>query len=163
MGWLGVLYTLLNSLDFVLNVTVRNKNIGPSIEVIIKEEARETKGEQALSTDIRTRSFVDEQRVAFVVVERHHLIGKVPDDNARPAGAIVVDGIYSHSCPSHAILAERDSRNHRTLFKTTVLRIDVEFIGLSIVGDDEVRPSIAIHVRDRYSKRLRSWIVQPGL
>ena len=81
------------------------------------------------------RRDIHKKTVALVVVERKHLVGKICDDHARPAGAIVIRGIDAHAGAGHSIFAERDARRHGALFEGAVLLIHVQLVRLRIVGD----------------------------
>src|ERR1700681_1546187 len=87
MRWLSVTDALLHALNLVFDVTVSYENVLPPIIVIVKKETAEAKCHQRGAPDFRARSFVHEQAVAFVVVKRKHLIGKVRDDQTDAAGA----------------------------------------------------------------------------
>src|SRR6266567_2894517 len=78
---LGVAHSFLHALDLILNVAVGDKNIWPAVVVIVEEETSKAECDQRGPPYFRLWGFVDKQAIAFVVVERHHLIGKVADDD----------------------------------------------------------------------------------
>ena len=62
-------------------------------------------------THFRLRSFIHEQSVAFVVVKRNHLVGKVCDDDAGASAAVVIGGIRAHAGgANHAVLSDDGRR-----------------------------------------------------
>src|SRR5205814_6835823 len=104
----GIADALLYMLDLVFNVAIGDKNIRPAVVVVIEEEASEAERDQRGTADFGLRSFVDEESVAFVVIERHHLIGEVADDHAGLAGAVVIGSVDTHAGAGDSIFAKRD-------------------------------------------------------
>ena len=76
MRRLGVADALLHALDLIFDVAVGDEDVGPAVVVVVEEEAAEAERDQRGAADFGAWSFVDEQTVAFVVVERKHLVGK---------------------------------------------------------------------------------------
>src|ERR1700693_5875335 len=97
MGRLGIADPLLHMLDLIFNMAIGNKNILPAIVVVIEEETAEAQRDQRGPANLRLRGFVYEQAVAFVVIERDHLIGEVADDQTGVAAAVVVGGVGAHA------------------------------------------------------------------
>ena len=85
------------------------QNIEPAIVVVVEKETAEAERDQAGAADLRTRGFIDKQAVAFVVVEREHLVGEIGDDDAGVARAVVVGGIHAHAGAGDAVFAECDA------------------------------------------------------
>src|SRR5215831_3516062 len=108
MRRLGIAHALLNLFDLVFDVTVGDENVQPAIIVVIEKEASESESHQCCPADFGSRGFVYKQTVTLIVIEREHLVGKVRDDDAGMSGAVIVGGINSHSCASHAVFTESD-------------------------------------------------------
>ena len=153
---------LLHPLDFVFNVAVGHENIGPAVVVVIEEEATESQRDQGVAPNLRTRSLVHEEPVALVVVERDHLVREVGDHKAGPAGAVVIRGIHAHAGARHSIFAEGNPRRDRLLLEGPVLLVEVELVGLRVIGEQDVGPTVAVVVENRKAQALRSWIVESG-
>src|ERR1700719_4117980 len=111
----GVADALLHALNLVFDVTVSYENVLPAIIIVVEEKAAEAKRHQRRAAHFRTRSFVYEQAVAFVVIERKHLIGKVRDDQTGAAGAVVIRGIHAHARARHSIFTERNPGGNSAL------------------------------------------------
>ena len=131
----GVAHSLLHALDFILNVSVGDKNVGPAVVIVVEEKAAEAQGDKSGAADLRPRGLVHEQAVALIVVEREHLVGEVGDDDAGMAGAVVVAGINPHAGTRHAVFTEGDSRRDRPLLKCAILLVQIKLVGLSVVGE----------------------------
>src|SRR5579883_1231472 len=110
MRWLAVPDTLLDALDVVLNMAVGHEDVLPSVVIVVEEETREAQCEQAIAAHLGTGRLIHEQALPFIVVEGHHLIGEVANDDARPARAIVIGGINAHAGTRDTILAIGNSR-----------------------------------------------------
>src|SRR5215469_3491033 len=163
VGRFGVADALLYAFDFVFDVTVSDEDVGPAIVVVIKEETGEAEGDEGVASDFGLRRFVDEQAVALVVIERNHLVGEVADQNTRVAAAVVVGGIGAHARTGDSVFAEADAGGDPTLLKGSVLLVDVELVGLGVVGDQNVRPAVGVVVENRDAEAFRGGIVQASL
>ena len=148
MWRLGVADALLHGFDLVFNVAVGDEDVLPSVVVVVEEEAAEAERDQRCAADVGVRSFVHEQAVAFVVVEREHLVGEIGDDQAGAAGAVVIGGVDAHAGARDAIFAEGDSGGNSALFEGAVLLIQVKLVGLRVVGDQDVGPSIVVVIEN---------------
>src|SRR6266568_9368595 len=156
MRRLSVTHALLYFFNLVFNVAVRDENIGPAIVVVIEEEAAEAERYQRGTTDFGAGCFVHKQAVAFVVIKREHLIGKVSNDQACTAGAVVVGSINAHAGASDTIFAEGDASGNSFFFKGSIVFVQIELVGLGIVGEHDVGPAVAVVIENGDAKSLRS-------
>ncbi len=163
MRRLGVAHALLHSLNLILDVAVGDENILPAIIVVIEKETSKSQRNQAGTPHLRLRGFIDEKSVAFVVIQRDHLIGEVTDQQAGMAAAIVIGRIDTHSRARNPVLAEPDARRDATLLKRSIFLIQVKLVGLRVIRDCQVRPTILVVVEDRDAQALRSGVAQSGL
>src|SRR5215510_10015821 len=106
MRRLSILDALLDFLDVILYVAIGDENIGASVEIIIKEEAGEAQREQAGVADFGTGRLIHKQAIALIVIERHHLVGEIRDDDAGTSRPVIVSGIHAHACTRYAIFTE---------------------------------------------------------
>ena len=148
MWRLGVAHTFLHALDLILNVAVGDKNIWPAVVVIVEEETSKAECDQRGPPYFRLWGFVDKQAIAFVVVERHHLIGKVADDDTGMTGAIVIGRVHAHAGPRHAVFTECDAGGDAALFKRSLLLIEIKLVGLRVIGNQNVGPAVAVVVEN---------------
>src|SRR5260370_31015224 len=142
----GVFDVGLHFLNFGIDVAVGDKNIGPAVEVVVKEEATEAKRQQRGATDGGLRGLVNKQSFAFIVVERKHLIGKIGDHHAGIAGMIVIGSVHAHAGAGHAVFAEGDSGDHALFGKGAVAVVAVELVGLRVVGEEQIGPAVVVVV-----------------
>ena len=103
---LGIGHLALNGADIVSDVAVGRKDVEEPIEVGVEEERGEREAEERRLPDRRERGLVDEEAVALVRIERHHLVREVADDDARAAAAVVIAGIDRHAGPNNAGLVQ---------------------------------------------------------
>src|SRR5262249_40154683 len=99
----------LYPLDVALDVPIGDENIEPAVEIVVEKETAETERQQAYASDGGSRRLVDEEPIAFVVIERKHLIREVRDHDARITGSVVVCRVRAHSRAGDAFFAERDA------------------------------------------------------
>src|SRR5947207_12834372 len=79
---LAVFDALLYSFDITIEVAIGDEDIGPAVEVVVEEETSESQSEQGSMAHGRARRLIHKQSVALVMVERHHLVGEIADDDA---------------------------------------------------------------------------------
>src|SRR4029077_19751464 len=132
---LGVGNAFLYPLDLIFDVAVGDEDVGPPVVIVVEEEAAEAERDQSGASDFRLRSFVDEQAIAFVVIKRDHLVGKVADDDAGVAATVVVGGVDAHAGARNSIFAESYAGRHTAFLEGAVFLVEVELVGLGIVGD----------------------------
>ena len=109
------------------------------------------------------RSLVDKQPIALVVIKGDHLVGEIADDDAGMAAAVVIRGISTHPGARHPILAEADPGCDSLLLEGSVSFVQVKFVWLRVVGDQDVRPAVAIGVKNRNAQALGGGILESGL
>src|SRR5579871_5157601 len=80
----------------------------------------------------------------------------------RPAGAILVSRISAHSSARHAILAERYAGGHSLFRECAVAIVPIQLIGLRIVGDENVGPTVAVEVENGYAESLAGGVADAG-
>src|SRR5215469_877250 len=163
VGRLGITDALLYALDLIFDVTVGDKNVGPAVVVVIEKEAAETEGHQRTAADFRLRRLVDKKTIALVVIERDHLVGEIADDNARAPAAIVVRGIDAHAGARHSVFTETDAGRDSTLLECTVAFVQIQLVGLGIVGDQNVGPAVTVVIENRDPQALRGRVGESGL
>ena len=134
---------------------VGGEDVGPAVEVEVEEEAAERQGQQGGPPDGRARAFVDEQAVALVVIQGHHLGREVADHQVGPARAVVVGGVGPHPRAGHPRVAERHPGQHPDVFERAVAAVLEELVGLRVVGHEEVRPAVVVEVEHDDAQRLR--------
>ena len=76
------------------------------------------------------------------------------------AAAIVVGSVSAHAGAGNAIFAEADTGSHAAFFERAVLFIHVKFVGLRVVGDDDVRPAVVVVIENCNSEALGRRIAQ---
>src|SRR5580658_3643174 len=163
MRRLRVADAFLHRLDLVFDMAVGDEDVLPAVVIVVEEKAPEAKRNQRRAANFRARSFIHKQPIAFVVVERKHLVRKISNDQAGAAGAVVIRSVNAHTGARHTIFAEPDAGRNRALFKRAVLLIHIKFVGLRVVRDQDVGPSIVVVIENGDAESLRSRIVKASL
>ena len=96
------------------------------------------------------------------MVKRHHLVGKVADNDAGPPRTIIVSGVHSHSRSRDAIFAESHARRYCIFSERSVAVVQVKFVGLSVIGDQKIRPAVTVVVKYGDPKAFRYWVIKAG-
>ena len=97
------------------------------------------------------------------MVQRKHLVGKIGDDDAGMAGAVVVAGIGAHAGAGHPVFTEGNTRRECPLFERSVLLVEIKFVGLGVVGEQNVGPSVAVVIENGDAQALGGGIVESCL
>ena len=160
---LGVAHPRLDPLDLRVEVAVGQEEVEPAVQVVVEVEGAEGQGEQGLAAEVGDRGDVDEELVALVPVERHHLVGEVADDDRRAAAAVVVGGVDPHAAAGDAGLGERHAGGDADLLEGAVALVAVEEVRLRVVGHRQVLPAVAVQVEHRDAERLGGRLVEAGL
>src|SRR4051794_33624350 len=135
-------------------MTVGAEDIGQTVEIVIEEKCAECQAEKACTAQLGARSLVNEDSVAFVVIQRKHLVREIADKQGRPAAAIVISRVGAHSTSSHTLFAESNARAQRDIGECAIAVVAVELVGLRVVRYKNIRPAVVIEVKDRNAKRL---------
>src|SRR5262249_21234237 len=101
-----------------------------------------------------------EKTFPLVVVQSHHFVREIPDDQAGPATPVIIRSVRSHSRSGDSCFAERDSCGHAYVGESAVAFVAVQLVRLRVVCDKQVHPSVAVVINQRHSERLRCGIVQ---
>src|ERR1700757_2505063 len=125
MRRLVVTYPLLHFFDLIFDVAIGDQNVGPAVVVIIKKETAEAERDQGCTANFRAGSFVNKKSVAFVVIQREHLVGKIADNQAGASGMIVVPGVNAHSGARNSVFAKSYARGNRLFFKSPIVLVEV--------------------------------------
>src|SRR6185312_9349595 len=140
--------SLLHFFDLVFDVAIRDQNVRPAIVVVIKKETTEAECDQSCAADFRARGLINEKSVALVVIQRKHLVGEITDDQAGAARVVVVARINSHAGARNSVFAERYASRNCFLLKRSIMLVEVELVGLGIVGQENIGPAVAVIIKD---------------
>ncbi len=123
MRRLGVADALLHRFDLVFDVAVGDEDILPAVVIVVEEKAAEAERQQRRAADFRARSFIHKKAVAFVVVEREHLVCKICNHQAGAARPVVIHGVDAHAGAGNAVFAEGNAGGNGALLEGPVLPI----------------------------------------
>src|SRR5580698_1481204 len=163
MRRLGIADPLLHRLDLVFDMSVGDEDVLPAVVIVVEEKTAEAERDQRGAADVRVRGFIHEQPIAFVVIKRQHLIRKIRNNQTGAAGAVIIRRVNPHASARDTVFAEPDAGGNGALFERSVFLIEVKLIGLRVVGDQDVRPSVVVVIENRDAQSLRRRIVKPGL
>src|SRR5260370_2914473 len=155
--------SFLDSFNIAVKMAIGDEDIRPAIQVIVEKETSKTQSKQRCTSDRRARRFVHEQAIPFVVVQGHHLIGKVTDYYAWLPRTIIVGCVHSHSSARHSIFAKGDACRYCLFAECSVLVVQVKLVGLGVVCDQEIGPAVIIVVKPPASHSLRLLPLTPPL
>ena len=152
----------LHFLNVVIDVAVGDENVLPAVEVVVKKEAAESQCQQGRAANFRARRFINKKTLAFVVIERNHLVREIGDEHTGVAGMVVVGGVHAHAGARHTVFAESHSRNDRLLAEGAVAIVAIEFVRLRVVREQQIRPAVIVVIENGHAQRFRSRVTQAG-
>ncbi len=138
------------------------EDVEQAVEIDVEEEARERQAQERCAADRRRRRLVDEQPVAFVRVQRHHLVREVADHQARTSRAVVVRRVHAHGRARDPCVVERDARHDADVGERAVPLVAIEPVRLGVVCAEQIEQAVAVVVDQRDAEHLARRIVQPG-
>ena len=89
-------------------------------------------------------------------------MAKFADQQALPAGYIVVGGVCAHAGARLACVAVGDARGESALGKRSIVVVAVKLVGLRIVGHEQVEPAVIVKVEQGDAERFAGGIVEAG-
>src|SRR5262245_17215857 len=101
--------------------------------------SKSKKKQEKVSVRSETFPMVDEEAIALVRIERHHLVREVADDQTRTARAVVIGGVDAHPCSCNPRFVERDARGHPDVHERPVSTVAIEAVRLRVVGYEQIR------------------------
>src|SRR5258708_6122545 len=162
MRWHGVFHVGLHTLDIRVDVAVRDQDVGPAIEIVIEEKAAEAESEQGSAADLRAWSFVDEESLTFVVIEREHLVRKISDQEAGEARVVVIRRVHTHACTGNTVFAESDSGDDRFFGKCSVAIVAIKLVRLGVIRKEKIGPAVIVVIEQGETESLRSGVAETG-
>ena len=96
------------------------------------------------------------------MVQAEHLVGKVSHQQVRPAAAVVIGPVCAHSPARHTILAVGHPRGHAFFGEPALPVIAVQFVGLGVIGDEDIGPTVAVVIENCDPERLTGGVADAG-
>src|SRR4029077_20987817 len=79
-------------------------------------------------------------------IESNHFIVKIGDGDAGASGIFEVPDVHTHSGASFSVSAEGQAGFDGGILEFPITQVAIKFVGLSIVGDEEIGPSVLIEI-----------------
>src|SRR5690348_348219 len=117
-------------------MAIQRKDIRQPVEVIVEEKGAEGKRLRGWPGNSCCDRTIGKKSLPVVMVERHALIGKVANDQALAAGAIIVSGIRSHSGARFPSIAKGHSGGEANFCKGPIMVVVVQLVGLCVIRDE---------------------------
>ena len=130
--------------DVVDHVAVRRKDIQPAIVVEVTEGRAESQEEERGIAHARAEGGLGKRAVSVVPVQRVGFQGEIRHVDVRRPVPVVVAEVHPHARPRDAVLAVGHARQQGPVRKRAVAVVPVEEIRRQVVGDEDVRPPVAV-------------------
>ena len=134
----------------------------PAVVVVIQKFHGDAAVEDGFVADAGAIRVVVEGSVMVVVVEAIQFEIEVRDVDVEPAVAIHVGGVDAHAGFVTAVLAGRHAGNERNILKGSVVLVEKKKIRPGVVGDGDVRPAVAVEVREDDAHAFRFGLADAG-
>ena len=159
--FLFIRYFRMMQRNVVENMPVDHQQIAPAIIIKIeKSRPKRTVQNIGLSHSGRDRE-IRESSVAVIAVQPVQLEIQVADKQVQQPVVHHVRRIRAHSRFGAPVFAETNIRFARRIAKGPVTIVQVQKIPLRIVGDENIRPAIAIQIGQHHCQALPVGIGQP--
>src|SRR5882724_3643786 len=137
-------------------MTVSDGEIEGTVEVKVGEDAPETEHIFCGAAHAGGDRSVVIRSLTGRTIEPEHFIVEVCDGNTGGSRIREIGGIDAHSGASFAVRAESDASVHGDVFEGAIAVVAIELVGLRVVGDDEIGPSVLIVVEESDTQGLRT-------
>src|SRR6266851_3032156 len=154
MWWLGVTDVAANVANGIVDVAVGNNQIQAAVQIEIGETAAEAQSYFGRSADPGRERHVIELSGGRRTVQSNHFIVEVGDGDSGAARIFEVADIDAHACAGLSVGAESEACFNGGIFEFSVAQIAIEFVGLSVVGDEKIGPAILIEVEHGNAERF---------
>src|SRR5207249_8309283 len=131
-------------LDGVKIVALGDQEILPTVIVVVEEAYAPSGVGHGDASDAGREAVVGESRVAVVLVEGVALVGKVRNDQIRPAVIIIVGEIDAHTGEGAAVAVDGDFGEEAHFFKGSVAFVVIEEFDHRVVGNEEINMAVAV-------------------
>ncbi len=138
----------------IVDVAVGNDQIEAAVEIEIGKAAAEAQSCFGRSADPGRERHVIELSGGRRTVQSNHFIVEVGDGDSGSARIFEVADIDAHACAGFSVGAESEACFDGGIFEFSVAQIAIEFVGLSVVGDEKIGPAILIEVEHGNAERF---------
>ena len=129
-----------------VDVAVDDKQINPTIVVIVKELGSPTHVRKTYRGDFSSVGNVGERIEAVVMVERVVVVVEIGYEQVEPPVMVVVAYCYAHASLLAAVLVDCRARRKSDLLKRAVPVIVVEEIRRRVVSDKNINQTVSVKV-----------------
>src|SRR5579863_2172427 len=126
--------------------SVRLQNIRPAVVVIVDELCCNAAQKHGFVTNAGAVSDVGKRAVAIIVIEAVELQIEMRDIHVEQPVTIHVGGVNAHACLIFSVFTCGDSGDERSIREFAVFVVQEQEIGPGVVGNDNVRPAVAVKV-----------------
>src|ERR1700685_2092857 len=116
--WLTVRHIIVNLLDQVIRMSVRDQEIEVAVVVIVKELKPPSAHEFGCIGNPRRTGNIVESLVMAVPVERVELVSQIRHEQIHPTILVEIRGIDSHTRPRFSAFAVRNTAGESDFLKT---------------------------------------------
>src|SRR5712691_3227003 len=121
-----------------IDVAIDDKQVHPTIVVIVKEHGSPTHVRKTYRGDFSSVGNVGERIVAVIMVERVVVVVEISYEQVEPPVVVVVTRRYAHASLFAAVLVDCGARRKSDLLERAVPVIVVEEIRDRVVGDKDI-------------------------
>src|SRR5262245_42430239 len=141
---------------------IGHEDVTRPIVVVINEERAEAAVPESCVAEFGRECGVFKRPAAQISIETGVLKIEVRDKNVRPAVAINVSGVGSHTRFGLAVFADGDAGLEGHLAEATVVIVAEEEIRVRVVGDEDVLPAVVVEVECNYAQTAAGARADPG-
>src|SRR5205814_3562287 len=153
-GRLHVLQIRRSQLNRVHHVALCDKEILPTIIVIVEEMRAPTGKAQGRATEPRCIGYITEGTVTIVAEQHIALVGEIGGHDIRTAIVIEVGEIGTHPGKGLAVLIVSNARQQPDFAKGAITVVVVEETLHRIIGDENVGVTVTVIISKRNSQSL---------
>ncbi len=138
----------------LVDVAVGDDEIEQAVEIGIDEGASESERIARCDADARCGGDVVVYAGLRRAIQADHLVVEIRDGDSRAAGILEVSDIHAHACACFAVGAKGESRFDGHILEFSVAEIAIQLVGLCVVGDEQVGPTVVVEIEHRHAERF---------
>src|SRR5882762_170540 len=139
----------------VIDMPVYNRQIERAIQIGIEKHASESQLIFRRQPYSALRGYVNIIAAGKPVEPRHFVI-EIRDSHSRVSRRVEVGHIDAHTVARSAVRGKCDAGIQCDIFNRTVALIPIKFVGLRVIGYQQITPAVAIVVEHGHAQGLRA-------
>jgi len=140
--------------DSLIDVAVSNDEVERAVEIHVGKHTSEAQHRSGRDSHAGGDGDVFVGSLSRGTIETYHLVIEVGNGDSGHARVAEVPSVHAHAGARLSIGAKGNASLHTHFFEGAIAVVAIELVGLSVVGDDQVRPAVLVIVEQGDAQRF---------